>query len=268
MNELLQTIINHALLFGGFGVAALLIVQQRRNPPDREALTATLSSRAWSSIQIGLLLSGLLLCYFAASFTGLFFYEEQIPLARLIITITIYSILLAGVVAINRRQTGSWKLNCGMGRPQLKKLALAPVFYLATIPFLMLATTGYHFLLEHLIGMEVEMQDVAEIITQKLSWLEMLYILTAIFVAPLYEEIMFRGIVFPFLAQHIGPVQSALFVSALFSLMHFHLPSLVPLFLLSAALCWIYWRTSSLWPGIGMHAIFNTISILALNLAA
>ena len=265
MNELLQTLIHYLLLFGGFSMATLLVGHHRKNHPDQGALTATLSSRAWNMPQIGILLGGLLLCYFLASFIGLFFYEEQIPLARLVITATIYALLITGVAAINWRQTGSWKFNCGMGRSQLKKLALAPLFYLAAIPFLMLATTGYHFLLEHLIGMEVEMQDVAKIITQKLSWLEILYILTAIFIAPVYEEILFRGILFPFLTKHIGPVQSALFVSALFALMHFHLPSLVPLFLLSIALCGVYWRTESLWPSIGMHAIFNTVSILAIH---
>ena len=48
--------------------------------------------------------------------------------------------------------------------------------------------------------------------------------------------------------------------------MHFHLPSFAALFLLSGALCLAYWRTGSLWVSIGMHTIFNAVSILALNI--
>ena len=230
-------------------------------------LTRALAARSWETPQLGILLSALILLFFVASFTGLLFYEEQIPLAKIIITLLIYSMLIALVAGMNRKQSDRWRLNCGMGRNHAKEILLGPVLYLAIIPFLMLATAGYHFLLEHLFGLEIELQEVAQTMMQELSWVEGLYILTAIFVAPVYEEVMFRGIVFPYLAKRIGPLKGALMVSLLFALMHFHLPSFVPLFLLSAVLCWTYWRTRSLWAGIGLHAVFNTVSILALNFA-
>jgi membrane protease YdiL (CAAX protease family) len=253
-------------LFGGLYVALMLGVLHRRNPPDREALTAEISSRAWSTFQIAIVLGALFLLYFLASFVGLFFYEEQIPLVRLAITLLIYGIVATIITLINHKRGGTWKSSSGMGFRQMKTLALSPVFYLALIPFLMLISKAYHLLLQHVFGMEMALQEVAQIVTQEISWLQILYMLMAIFVAPLYEEMMFRGLVFPYLVKRAGLARGTVLVSLLFALMHFHLPSFVPLFLLSAALSLAYWRTGSLWVSIGMHTIFNAVSILALNI--
>jgi len=266
-SQLLCNIINGVLLAGGLAAAFLLTLHHRNNPSDRVALTARISSRSWSTPQVGIVLSALLLLYFLSSFVGLLFYEEQIPLARLAATLLIYAVTVALIILISRRRGGSWADSHGMGFRPLKKLALAPIFYLAAIPFLVLTAKAWHVLLHYVFGLEIELQEVAQVIAQELSWLQILYILTAVLVAPLFEELIFRGMLFPYLVKRGGLVGGTLLVSLLFALMHFHLPSLVPLFLLSAALCLAYWRTGSLWVGIGMHAIFNAVSILALNIA-
>lgn len=77
---------------------------------------------------------------------------------------------------------------------------------------------------------------------------------------------MFRGILFPFLVQRVGLKWGIVAVSALFAVIHLHVPSMLALFLLSAGLCVAYWRTGSLWVSIGMHAIFNGVTILLLKL--
>lgn len=265
--QLLYTIIERTLLYGGLIVAFLLLRQHRRHPAAAQALTAVIVDRSWNTLQLGIVLGALFLLHLLASFSGLLFYEEQIPLARLCITLLIYVLIIILVAAINHRRGGSWAESCGMGLRNLKKLALSPVFYLAAIPFLMLATKAYHLLLQHVFGMEMELQEVAKIIAQKLSWLQVLYTLTAIFAAPIYEELLFRGLVFPYLVKRAGLAGGTALVSLLFALLHFHIPSLVPLFLLSCALCLAYWRTGSLWVNIGMHTIFNAVSILVLNMA-
>ncbi len=238
------------------------------SPSDRKALTDRIAARAWDTFHLGIVLGVLLLLYALASGVGLFFYEEQIPLAQLATTFLVYAIIVVLITLVNRRRGGSWATGFGMGFRQLKKLSLSPLLYLATLPFLMLAAKAWHLLLHYGFGVEIELQEVAQIFTQELSWLQMLYILMAIFVAPFYEELMFRGLVFPYLVKRGGLAAGTVLVSLLFAGMHFHLPSFVPLFLLSAALCLAYWRTGSLWVGIGMHAIFNAVSILALNIIA
>jgi len=236
-------------------------------PPVRKALTDRVASRAWNTPQVGIVLGTLLLLYLLTSLVGLFSYEEQLPLARLAATLLIYTAIVVLIAHVNRQRGGSWADNFGAGLRQLGKLVLSPVLYLASIPFLILAAKAWHLFLQEVLGVEIELQEVAQVIVQDLSWLQILYILVAVFIAPFFEELMFRGLLFPYLVKHAGLAKGTALVSLLFAAMHFHLPSFVPLLLLSAVLCLAYWRTGSLWVGIGMHAIFNAVSILALNIA-
>ena len=236
-------------------------------PPDHAALTARISDRAWNPLQVGMVLGMLLLLYFLASFVGLVFYEEQIPLVRLVITFMIYAAVMILITGINRKRGDSWSGGFGMGLRQLKTLALAPLVYLAALPLLLLASNISLLLLKHLFGIDPELQDVAKIFAGAPSVLKVLYTVMAIGAAPLYEEIMFRGLVFPYFVKHTSLAQGTLLVSILFAVMHFHLPSFAPLLLLSAVLCLAYWRTGSLWVSIGVHVIFNAVSIFMLNSA-
>ena len=238
------------------------------SPSDREALTDRIADRAWDTFQLGIVLGVLLLLYALASGVGLFFHEEQIPLVQLATTLLIYLVVVVAITLLNRHRGGSWAGGFGMGFRQLKKLSLSPLLYLATLPILLLAAKAWHLLLQYGFGVEIELQKVAQIFTQELSWLQIIYVLMAVFVAPFYEELIFRGLVFPYLAKRAGLAGGTALVSLLFAGMHFHLPSFVPLVLLSAVLCLAYWRTGSLWVGIGMHAIFNAVSILALIMVA
>jgi len=255
------------LLLGGLAAALALAVRHRRHPPDKQALDAALAARAWTTAEVGAILAAWCLLYVGALFSGRLFYEEHVPLARLAVTVLVYGIVAAVAAAINHLRVRRRAAGCGMGRKALGALRLAPVFYLAVLPFLMVAAKAYHLLLEHGFGVEPELQEVARIVMRPTTWIEALYMLVAIFVAPVYEELLFRGILFPYLAKRAGLGGGMALVSLLFALLHFHLPSLVPLYLLSAALCLAYWRTGSLWTGIGMHALFNAVTILALNLA-
>ncbi len=266
-NLSLSEIMTLCLFVFGMISAALCYSHHRKAPPNRSELTMKLVSRSWTTMQVGILMSVLFLLYFLASFTGLLFYEEQIPVARLGITILIYSILITVIAIINRKRGGSCSTSLGMGKHNLKKLLLAPVFYLAFIPFLMLIAKGWHLLLELVFQAEPELQEVAKIVSSQLTWLEISYILMATVGAPIYEEFMFRGIIFPYFIKRMGLINGIVLMSVLFALMHFHLPSFVPLALLSSVLCLAYWRTGSLWVSIGIHMIFNAISILALNIA-
>jgi len=262
----LYNLLTWVLLLSGILTAGILLWHQRRNPPDTRALTARIAERSWSSLQILVLIGSLFLLYFAASFSGLLFYEDQIPVAQLVITLLIYAVLAAIITLINRKRGGSWATSCGMGLRQTRSALLAPVYYLAFIPLLMLAARAYHLLLQYMFHVEIELQQVAQVVVQQLSWLEVCYILMAVLVAPIYEELLFRGVVFPYLVKRVGLGGGTALVSILFATLHFHLPSFVPLYLLSTALCLAYWRTGSLWTGIGMHILFNGITIFALNI--
>lgn len=88
--------------------------------------------------------------------------------------------------------------------------------------------------------------------------------LSAIVQAPLVEEILFRGYFYVTLKRYTGTLGAALSVSALFALCHGNLGVLPGLFILSICQIIALERFGSLWVCIGMHACFNSLSLLLL----
>ena len=90
-----------------------------------------------------------------------------------------------------------------------------------------------------------------------------LFVILAVVVAPLFEEIFFRGFLFRGFSSSWGWVAGACVSAAIFGLAHLQLDVFVPLFALGLALAWVYKRTGSLWTSIAFHALFNGLSVLA-----
>lgn len=91
-------------------------------------------------------------------------------------------------------------------------------------------------------------------------------ILTAVVVAPLAEEAIFRGVVFPGLRERWGQIAGIVVSSALFALIHFQWYQFVPIFLLGVLLAWVTSATRSIWPAIMCHAAFNGSGVALLYL--
>lgn len=90
-----------------------------------------------------------------------------------------------------------------------------------------------------------------------------LFALLAVVIAPIFEELFFRGFLFRGLAASWGWIAGAVVSAAAFSVVHLQVSVMVPLFVLGFALAWVYKRTGSLWTCISLHALFNGISVLA-----
>ncbi len=86
-----------------------------------------------------------------------------------------------------------------------------------------------------------------------------------IVVAPVLEELLFRGILLPGLRRRLKPWPAMLVGSAIFSLLHVDAwPAPVPLFVLAIFLSYLWYRTNSLVPSIVLHAVFNGANLLPL----
>jgi membrane protease YdiL (CAAX protease family) len=81
-----------------------------------------------------------------------------------------------------------------------------------------------------------------------------------IVVAPIAEELLFRGFLFRVLRMRTGFWAAALIDGVLFGLVHGSLVILPVLAFLGVALCWVYERTGSLFPCIAIHVLNNTIA--------
>lgn len=83
--------------------------------------------------------------------------------------------------------------------------------------------------------------------------------------APLVEELFFRGMIYPLLRQQWGPAVAVVASAAIFSAAHL-IPLLFPaLFVVGLLLGLLREWSRSLWPCIFYHALQNGLALLAIN---
>ncbi|MGC8786627.1 MAG: CPBP family intramembrane glutamic endopeptidase [Anaerolineae bacterium] len=81
-------------------------------------------------------------------------------------------------------------------------------------------------------------------------------------VAPIAEEIFFRGYLFAGLYKLLGRRRAALLSAALFALAHILPTSWPPIFVLGLLFALLYEQTGSIWPSVIVHAAMNTLAFL------
>lgn len=103
--------------------------------------------------------------------------------------------------------------------------------------------------------------------TLTLRDLALLLLLIAI-VAPIAEELFFRGMLYPVLRQRWSVHWAIVINALLFALIHF-IPILLPgLFFVGLVLAWVRERTDSVIPGILLHCLQNGLVVLAIYAAS
>ncbi len=90
-----------------------------------------------------------------------------------------------------------------------------------------------------------------------------LFVILAVVMAPVFEEVFFRGFLFRAFASSWGWLPGAAVSAGVFGIAHAQVDVFIPLFALGLTLAWVYKRTGSLWTSISLHALFNGISVLA-----
>lgn len=89
-------------------------------------------------------------------------------------------------------------------------------------------------------------------------------ILNSIFIAPIVEEVVCRGIIFNGLRRRYSEIWAVIISSFLFAFAHLNLQQGINAFFLGIFLAWIYAKTKSLYLCIALHA-FNNFSAFALS---
>lgn len=115
-------------------------------------------------------------------------------------------------------------------------------------------------------GAGVEEQDVVSLMRQKFREGDPGYIAAAAFLAvvlaPVVEELVFRGLLFGWLRARCGTVAGAVLSSLAFAAVHASLTAIVALFLVALLLCALYTRTRSLYPCMLYHSLLNAQTLL------
>jgi uncharacterized protein len=96
----------------------------------------------------------------------------------------------------------------------------------------------------------------------------LLFFLTAAVAAPVFEEYLFRGFLFPSLTRYMS-VWPAIFLSGLiFAVAHLSVSEIIPLAVLGSILSYVYYRTGNLLASMLIHSLWNGGSLLTLYLLA
>ena len=94
-----------------------------------------------------------------------------------------------------------------------------------------------------------------------------LMVFAAVVAAPLCEEIVFRGYLYPAAKKFVGPWAAGIFSALIFAAAHGSLAALLPLFIFGCLLVFIYEKTGSLWAPVAVHFSFNGATVLIQMLA-
>lgn len=86
-------------------------------------------------------------------------------------------------------------------------------------------------------------------------------LVAGIVVAPVVEEIFFRGFVFAGLAKRYGWRAAAVGSSILFALIHFQPLAMPSIFVLGLVFAYLYYRSRSIWPAVLMHVATNALGL-------
>ncbi|MCB2297675.1 CPBP family intramembrane glutamic endopeptidase [Clostridium tagluense] len=107
----------------------------------------------------------------------------------------------------------------------------------------------------------ISMPDFINGAFEELTVSPIILILSSAVVAPIYEEIIFRGILLKGMAKKINPI-IALVVSALFfAVVHLNVPQGINAFLLGLVIGFIYLTTGSIYLSIFAHFINNLLAL-------
>lgn len=86
--------------------------------------------------------------------------------------------------------------------------------------------------------------------------------LTVVIFAPLFEELLCRGVILRGLLHHITPAKAIFWSALMFAVMHLNPWQALPAFMVGLLMGWIYWKTGSLLATIFIHFVNNGFSFM------
>jgi membrane protease YdiL (CAAX protease family) len=128
------------------------------------------------------------------------------------------------------------------------------------VVFGVLMSAGYADLMESL-GVEQSQETVKLFQKEQDMMVVFLMAFTAVVVAPICEEIVFRGYLYGAAKRFVGSLVSSITTGLVFSAAHGSMVSMLPLFVFGMVLAWLYEQTGSIWAPIAVHFLFNGATV-------
>ncbi len=180
--------------------------------------------------------------------------------APLIYTVSLgIYLLMPAALALTAARTAGWAALTGGGLSSRGLLLVLPLFLVGMVGLILV-----NLLITTLTGAAENPQIAALSDGQPLSAgaVAALWLLLAV-VVPLCEELVFRGVVQPLIAQRWGAAAGVVLGGLIFAAAHL-LPTLIPgLFVSGLMLGLLRVLSGSIWPGVIYHAMQNTLALAA-----
>ena len=230
-----------------------------------------LSEKPWKPDAVLLLFLGIMV---SISFGALAVYgfqaagwggKAQPGLLFLIKTLSFQGMALYLIYGFARAHDLSWANAFGFNHPPIGRAALlAAVVGAAAIPIAWSLNSLSEKILTA-VHVQAELQPAVQALKSAGSGLEVVYFgLVAVILAPLVEELLFRGILYPFLKRASHRKLALWGTSFLFAAIHANLVTFIPLTFLAVIFTLLYETTGNLLSPILAHSLFNAMNFFYL----
>lgn len=185
--------------------------------------------------------------------------ESYLFFTRYLMQFAVYLLVILAVILGFHRGRLS---DLGLKKPRFNKLLIYGLGGGFVIVFIIMAFS----MVIEMLQPELAPQPFENILRTAKGPLENLLIITAgVILAPMVEELFYRGMVYPVFRSYFGVLGGCLFSGFLFGLAHWDLWRAVPLAVGGALLCWVYEKTDSIWVSMCAHGVWNaTVSYFVL----
>ena len=178
-------------------------------------------------------------------------------------TAGLYAVVLITLVAWRRKM---YPMASVVSMPGWSNIGAAVgngvVAYVAFIPPLV-ALMCLSLLACQWIGVEPEPHPIVEILQHEKNLLRLMYLgMLTVFVGPLVEEIIFRGMAYSALRKRLGVAAAAASSALLFAIAHTNVAQTLPVFGMGFVLAVLYETTGNLGASIVFHMINNTLAFV------
>lgn len=215
-------------------------------------------------VYLGMLAIGMLFSIFGDAFLDYAVNLLHIPdneLSYFVLSFAVQFITTVGLVLLLCK--GRWRelgLRPAAGKSMVKYGILGGI-----ILFIAISLMGY--VIQHF-KPDLKPQTYEDMLrsVKDISGFTVVFLIGAV-LAPLSEELYFRGMMYPVFRNYLGPLGGAVVAGTIFGLSHWDLWRTIPLAIGGAALCYIYEKTGSILVSALAHGMWNGVMSLIIYLS-
>jgi membrane protease YdiL (CAAX protease family) len=173
----------------------------------------------------------------------------------------IHALGLYWITRFLREHHTGWIDGFGLDRAALPSIASGIAAVIIALPVAMILIGSLVLFVLKLLGITPEVQPTITVIKSHTGpWQTAIFGFAAVVLAPLFEESLFRGILYPAFRNRGHRWMGLWFTALLFGVIHWNLAAFIPLTFLAVVFTWMYERTGNLLAPMAAHGVFNAIN--------